>query len=306
VAGFYPAVPGVTEEVWQKAQAALARRRDRPGRVGKKVASLFGGLLWDARTRGRVQVAWQTRGSGGRKGKKRVLVAADSMEGRAPTVSFPAEVFEAAVLSLLREVRPADVVGKEPEGEAALLAAEAAAVERRMREVEEELTRAEDGGDEQAGASGGGRALARVLRALGDKHQALLRRLAAAKQKEANPLSAAWSEARTLLDVARDEEQRLRLRDLLRQLVEDVWVLVVTCPATPSHRLCAVQVNFASGTRRDYLIHYHAAGYRRPGGWWARSLATVAAPGDLDLRRPEDAQALEADLAKLDVARLDD
>jgi hypothetical protein len=40
---------------------------------------------------------------------------------------------------------------------------------------------------------------------------------------------------------------------------------------------------------------------RREGGWWARSLAEVAAPGDLDLRDPKQALALARDLEKIDL-----
>lgn len=283
---YYP--PVINEDVWRNAQAALASRKGRVGRVGDKVASLFTGLVHEARTGAKLLIAWQTRGSGtaGRQ-RARVLVSADSMEGRAPSVSFPYPVFEAAVLSLLREVRPADVIGEEPGGESVALARDLQSVEQRLRAVEAELT----------GDAGDVPTLARAAKALDQQRQDLGRRLAAARQKEANPRSVAWAETQTLLDVAVDEPNRLRLRGLLRAVIEDVRVLVVP---RRSHRLAAVQIDFTGGARRAYLIHYQAAGYRRKGGWQAKSAAWAAGGGpDLDLRDRGQAEGLAAVLATM-------
>src|SRR5262249_15030155 len=277
------------EQTWQRAQAALASRKKNHGRLGKKVASLFTGLVFDARTGSRMIVTHQTRGSGKWKKKTQVIVPADSMEGRCATVSFPYATFEAAILSWLREVKAADVIGKEPPSESATLAEELRAHERRQAEVEAELT---GDGEDVPG-------LVRVLRALEDKRQELVKRLAAAQQKESNPRDRAWAEAKTLLDLATDEPTRLRLRGLLSAMVEGVWVLIV--PRTP-WRLAAVQLYFTGDGHRDYLIVNKAAGRWRAGGWWARSLAAVAGPADLDLSDRDHAARLEKVLSGLDLS----
>jgi hypothetical protein len=200
-----------------------------------------------------------------------------------------AEIGQPRVLALLKEVNVADIIGEEPEGEASGSAAELATVELRVQRLEEQLV----DGDEKVGPLMG------VLRILESKRQDLMRRLSAAKQREANPQSAAWTEVKSLLDVAQDEAQRQRLRDVLRSIIKDVWVLVVP---RRSHRLAAAQVNFREGERRDYLIHYKAAGNGRKGGWSARSLAEKA-PGldDLDLGNRKDALDLEKALNKIDL-----
>lgn len=249
---YFPAA--VDETTWIQAQAALARRKDKPGPVGEKVATLFGGMLRDAATRDRLLIAWQTRGTKDKgRVKRRVLVTAASMEGAAPSVSFPYDLFERAVLMKLREVNPADVLGREPESESAAVAAELAAKEQRARQIEAELTG--DGDDVPA--------LVRVLRTIGDECSALRRRLAEIRQRESNPRGVAWAEAQTLLDVASDEAHRLRLRDLLRTIIEGVFVLVVP---RRSHRLCAVQIHFRGDGRRNFLVHYWSAGFCREGG----------------------------------------
>jgi hypothetical protein len=43
---------------------------------------------------------------------------------------------------------------------------------------------------------------------------------------------------------------------------------------------------------------------RHEGGWWVRSLASVAKPSRLDLRRREDAEALENVLKIYDVSKV--
>ncbi|MGD0039432.1 MAG: recombinase family protein, partial [Isosphaeraceae bacterium] len=129
LAHYFPAA--IDESTWLQAQAALARRKDKPGPIGEKVATLFGGLLKDAATGDHLRIAWHTGGTAKDRRKRRVLVNARSMEGACPGVSFPHEIFEQAVLSLLKEVNPADVLGKEPQSESAAVAADLAVKDQR-------------------------------------------------------------------------------------------------------------------------------------------------------------------------------
>ena len=106
------------------------------------MASLFTGLLHEAATNQPIRIAWQVKG--GDKGtppaRHRLLVTARSMEGTEPCISFPYDIFEEAILSLLREVNPADVIGKEPASESTTVAGELAAKEQRIRQIQAELT----------------------------------------------------------------------------------------------------------------------------------------------------------------------
>lgn len=291
IRGYYPRV--VSEDTWLQAQAALAsrieQRTGRPtgaGRVGKNVASIFGGLLWSAGTDQRVYISWQTQGSGDKRRRRRVLRSAGSMEGREETVSFPCDVFEEAILSMLKEVRPADVLGEEPKGESAVLAAERATLDARIRQIEAELT----------GTSGDVPALIRAAKALDEKRQDVLKRLAEARRRENNRPAEALGEAKTLMDVATDEAGRLRLRNLLRTVIEAVYVLTVP---RPSRRLCAVQIVFAGGGTRDYLIDYRPARRGSAGGWNVLSFADVAGP--LDFRKDRDVAKLVRVLERMEL-----
>ena len=288
LADYYPAV--VDESTWLRAQAALQRRKGKPGPMGEKVATLFGGLLHDAATGERLRIAMQTRGPKGKHVKRRVLVTAGSMEGQIPSVSFPHDVFELAVLSLLKEINPADVLAEKPESESVVLAAELAEKEIRARAVEEELA---SGADVPA--------LARALRKMTEECDALRKRLAVLRQEESNPRAVAWSEALSLVNAAKTESSRLRLRELLRTIVEEIRILVIP---RRSHRLAALQIYFRGGGRRDYLVHYWSAGYCREGGWSACSLPGEIHSDDLDLRRERDVKAATKMLGTIDMKRL--
>jgi hypothetical protein len=67
---------------------------------------------------------------------------------------------------------------------------------------------------------------------------------------------------------------------------------------------CAVQVYFAGGAHRDYVIVYQSAGFHRPGGWWALSRKRGPLRGELDLRDPAQARQLAEALAETDIEAL--
>jgi DNA invertase Pin-like site-specific DNA recombinase len=287
---YYPAV--IDEATWHQAQSALARRKRMPGPIGEKVASLFSGLLRDAATKDVLRIAWQRRVTRGKPPRKRrVLVTNRSTHGIIPSLCFPYDIFEDAILTLLKEVNPAEVLGKEPASESTAIAGELAVKEQRMRQIEAELT----------GDDGDVPALVRVLKSLSTECDTLRKKLAMIRRRESNPRSVAWAEALTLLDVAKVEAHRLRLRDLLRTIIDEIWILIVP---RKSHRLVAVQVYFAGDGRRDYLIWYQAAGHCRSGDWAAVSAREELIPDGLDLRQEQDATALAKLLTTSDLAEL--
>jgi DNA invertase Pin-like site-specific DNA recombinase len=296
IPGYYPAA--VTEEEWYAARAGAAQRRQKRGRTGRYV-NVFAGMLRNARDGGTYYCTTRApHGDGGT--RRRVLINTAATEGRARGYTFPFATFEAAVLSLLAEIDPHDILnGDDGPDETLLLAGELAGVEARIAELEAELLK----GDVAS--------LARALRQLEGQKEELAGRLATARQKAAHPLSEAWGEARTLLgtlDAAPDPyDVRVRLRAALRRIVDSIWMLVV---ARGHNRLCAMQVWFSDGARhRDYLIMHRPpkdnGKARVEGGWWARSLASVAAPDDLDLRDQRQAEELAEALEQIDLAAVE-
>jgi DNA invertase Pin-like site-specific DNA recombinase len=293
IENYYPAA--ITPNEWAAARGGADRRKQGNGRSTKHV-DVFAGLVEDALGGGAYYCATRTH-----RGKhSRVLINTESGEGRAPARSFPYPVFEEAVLSLLREVDPRDVLGKDgATDEVLVLAGELERVETSIALIVAEM-------DEH----GESPTLFRRLRAKEAAQRELAARKAEAQQRAANPLPAAWGEAQSLSGTLRDapdpDDARTRLRTVLRRVVSRILLLVVP---RKRDRLAAVQIYFAGGDRRrNYLIlHRPALAYRKvrtEGRWWARSLADVAAPGDLDLRDRGDARKLEDLLDRLDITEL--
>jgi hypothetical protein len=292
IQGYYPAA--VTEQEFFAARAGAGSRRQKPGRAGNRV-ELFSGLLRNARDGDSYYVA--TRTDGGK--HTRVLLNANAAEGRATCWSFPLATFEAAVLGLLAEIDPHEILnGDDGPDETLALAGQLASVEAKIGELEAELLK----GDVAA--------LARVLRQLEEQKRDLASRLAEAREAAAHPLSEAWGECRSLLDAldaAPDpKDARLRLRSALRRIVEEIRILVIP---RGRDRLAAVQFWFAGGERqRNYLILHRPpkanGAAREEGSWEARSLADMVRPGNFDLRNPEHAADLEKALLAADLEKV--
>jgi hypothetical protein len=133
-------------------------------------------------------------------------------------------------------------------------------------------------------------AIADVLRDREAEAEQFGRDLMAELAKTAVAAERAWAEVPSLVELVRQggDEVRLKLRAVLRRVVEAFWLLVVTCG---SWRLCVVQGHFHGGASRSWLIVYRPAVRCRAGTWQVRSFATAGIPA-LDLRRREDAGQL--------------
>jgi hypothetical protein len=223
------------------------------------------------------------------------------MDGRTRSITLPYPILERAVLSKLAELKPADVVGEEPERESVALTNELVAVENRLLAIQAELT----------GDSGDVPALARAAKTLDTKRQDLTRQIALARQKEANPRTAAWAEAKSLFDVAADEAIRVRLRGLLRTIISRIWVLIVPVRAD---RISVIHIDFTGGGHRRYQLFYRrppAQGKNRAGRLFVQSWAQgpdsgVNASGQPDLSNPEHAARVYSAFARFPQGELDD
>jgi DNA invertase Pin-like site-specific DNA recombinase len=294
IPNYYPAV--VTQREWDVCRGAARGRKTRTGR-GDQHINLFQGLLKDARSGAGYYS--NSRQNGARTSSHRVLVNFDGREG-GRLHSFPEQVFEEAVLGLLREVDPSAVTGRETGADEVLtLSAELARAEADLALIADDLNE-----------HGHSPAMFQMLRAKEAEKFGLATKLAEARQRAAHPRSESWGSAHGLIDAlsgAPDvRDARLRLRGALRQIIDRVFMLVVP---RGHDRFCAVQVYFTDDGTRSYLIFLRTAranGRRRhEARWRAWSLKDKLAPGDLDLRDREHARALERLLAEVDLARLE-
>jgi DNA invertase Pin-like site-specific DNA recombinase len=301
IACYYPAVVG--EDDWLRSRGAAAKRRDGRGRLGNDVVNPFAGLLRDALDGGTYFLATRvTRGGAGEHKRRHVLLNTGTAEGRADGRSFPFEVFERAVLSMLHELDPAEVLGREAPAEGPALADEIAG-------IDAELARAREFMD----ANGFSATIGGHVTTLEARRAVLAAQLEEVNARAAHPAEGAWRDAQDLIDVldtAPDQaDARLRLRGALRRTVDSIWLLVVPRGRA---RLCGAQVWFRAERGeptecRSYLVFYQAAASRakdRSPRWSVRSFADVLDPADLDLRRREDARDLETALLALDLTPL--
>jgi DNA invertase Pin-like site-specific DNA recombinase len=291
IPGYYPAV--VTEDEWLAARAATADRARLVGRGDGGRVNLFRRLVRCALD-GSSYVECLVN----RKGvKSHQLHNSHALEGRGKYHSFPAEVFEAAILSQLREVDPREVLGADSgPDDLAVKAGELTRLEGEIGQLEAELA---DGADIPS--------VVRVLKAKEARRAELAREVADLRHRAAHPLAESWGELRSLAEVlakAKDPaDARLRLRAAVRRVVESVWLLPTAAGAV---RPCVAQVYFAGGAVRSYLIAYRPAHgpTRRPATWQAWSLVDALPDCALDLRDPADVREMELALAELDLTKL--
>ena len=257
----------MSNDVWYAARAALGSRKEKRGRTGKRIY-LFTGLLKDARDHGSIHMV--------NKGQRSVgpaLVSAKASHGipGSKYVSFPLAVFEEAILSRLREIDPREILpGNEgAEDRVQTLTGQVLEIQGRIDRLKAAFL-----------AGGEVESVVDVLRKLEHDKKSIAGQLEQAKREEASPLSKAWGEACSLLDILQktkdEKETRIRLRAAVRRMVTEIWCLFLARDGSMSgrDRLAAVQVWFQGGSHRDYLILYQggAGGSESASGGFARSL----------------------------------
>lgn len=296
VKNYYPAA--VTEQAWYAANAARKLRDGRGGRPAKEPDHVnpFVGMLTDARTGKSLQIGGRTdRGR-----YYRVLLPAGYKRHGDACISFPFDAFEDAVLSLLAELDPRDVLPASGEkGNTVLeLAGELAAIESRVAAVQAQLV--EGDGDVAA--------LMNAVRTLEAKRKEKLDALAEARLAAANPLLEGWGDVRgvigTLKSAPDQREARTRLRSAVQRVVQKVTALLM--PKRGDVQLAAVQVRFQpEGESRSYLIYHHAARggkkmQTRPAYWNATSFKGIDGLNKLDICNPEHVADVEKILTAID------
>lgn len=289
IPNYYPAV--VTEEEWLAAQGGITQRRRAPGRVSTETVNLFAGLLRDAIDGGTYHAATRIK----LKGRGKFYRNTASGAGRAPTRSFSFDAFEKGVLSMLREIDPAEILGTDgAPNDVLVLTAQQTELEGQLAELEAELEK------------GHVATVAKVARKVEGRLREVAEQLADARQRAASPLGDAWGEAQSIisaLEKASDKrDARLRLKAALRRVLDSIWLIVFP---RGKERYAAVQVWFAGGERkREYVIYHRAAiGHakgREEAKWRAKSLSLETVAEDIeetDFRDPTQARRLAAVLA---------
>jgi DNA invertase Pin-like site-specific DNA recombinase len=278
VPGYYP--PVVSEATFYAVQEALTTRgRVGRGRRGKHV-NLFAGLLVDARGGGPMTYRHKST-------EPSTIIPYDARENRGTKyVSFPAAVFEDAILEQLAEVPAAELVG----GNGATT--RVAELGGRKAELEA-VIRAWEG---KMGDLSIIEVVASNLRKFKAELDDVNSNLAEANQEAASPTGEALGSVKTLAELLRNDnsdELRLKCRAALRRAIASVHCLFV---GSMHFRRAAVRIQFrGTDAHRDYLIDC----LRRIGNMKGVPSPRVTSANwtdqgdELDLRRPADAKIVE-------------
>jgi hypothetical protein len=286
----HPAV--VSEDEYQLAKAGLAERlgRDRKGRAvvarQSKHINCFKRLLRHGLDGEGLLL--HNKGGGGRNGVQLVLETHAGDSGRADHIlSFPYLTFEAAVLSALRGIKPEDVM---PKG-AGAAPGKVAVLKAKLTNVLGDVASLQD--DLKGGYS---KAVAAVLRAKEDEAGEVADRLQEELAKESRPVGRAVEELPGLIELVEKEGDaaRLRLRPVLRSIVDSVWVVIT---GRGKERWLSAQVWFTNGCLCRVIIRHrqpmsNGKGEPKDGRWDCRSTPHVWSDDGLnvpDLRTPEGA-----------------
>ncbi|MEO2089018.1 MAG: recombinase family protein, partial [Gemmataceae bacterium] len=225
---YFPRV--VSDDCFYATLEAIKKRHGFRGRRGKHV-NLLAGLLHDPFSRGKFGYSHQG---------KRAFVF--NFDGRiaahgAPLMTYPASVLERQVLSVLRELDPAVIVGDDSAGVAVL------AGEGRLREIDAQLA------DIEAQLMKGAKAAVfeRVADRLEAERVTVAGQLDQDRRKAAVPSAQSWAVLKAATDLT-DADTRMRLRSAIRDVVSGIW---------------CVFAGHKSGRYRGWLnIMLHGGGWR--------------------------------------------
>ncbi len=258
IKGYFPCI--VDEGLFYRVQAALDGRKKGGGPV-TGTPNLFNGILYNAVDGHRMVV----NGSNGRT----VLVSAGAVR-KVPGVPYRSigyDLFERAILSRLRELKPRDVLDRPGtvEDQVSTLSGRLTVVNQNIAKTTKKAAEADDP----------------------DIYLDLLADYAKQKKELTLQLEKATAEAACregdnlgecvsligLLDEAPEDERdtlRSRVRAALRRVVESIWIVIAP---GPSSRLTYIQVFFKGGRSREYLLYDLQGRKSRPAAWSVASWA---------------------------------
>jgi DNA invertase Pin-like site-specific DNA recombinase len=296
IANYFPQI--ITEDQFLLARAGHGERcnKDSLGRMNpshkhSKYVNVFKSMLKHARDKEGFLL--HNKGTGDK--PDLILINAKGNGGRSKSYTINYHPFEEHILRLMEEVDPREILPRQKEepNKADVLKAKLANIREDLTSVSEDL---------KAGYS---KTLGNRVRELETEEQRIETDLQKELQRTVKPIGKAWRDLPSLIDTIRNaedpDEARLRLRPVLRRIIEEAWMLIVP---RGSFRLVVVQFYFTGGKRRDFLIINQAAGCGRKGGWWSRSFSATTVPDDIDLRKPADVALIEQTLLDLDLSEI--
>lgn len=253
---YFPQV--VSETEWYAVRQAVKGRGVERGPRGVGIASLFTGLIRDARDG---QTMHLTYAGSSRKNNTRVLVSYGSRNGESGSVHlpFPYDAVEQAFLQAVQELKTTDFLSDGPdtrETEITALATKRDDLAQKIAAVQQHVLEREDI-----------EPLLLLLERLDKEKKAVDTALDRLKAANAHQQPTALKEAQSLIHLlasTKPEERpalRTKIKARVKQLVSEIWLLV--WDVTPAIRAAEIQISFHSGRVRGIILNWLRRGKHR-------------------------------------------
>jgi hypothetical protein len=254
---YFPVV--IPENEWYRVRQAVKERGRELGPKGVGIASLFTGLIFDARD-GKTMHLTYTGSS--RKANTRVLVSYGSRNGEPGSpqrMHFPYDIVEKYFLATVRELKASDIL----DGNADNHEQEIMALAGKLQDLDRKIAAVQKRALENEGID----TLLTLLEGLDKEKKATAARLERLKGEAAQRQPSALADTQGLIDLlakSEGEERKLlrtKIKARIRQLVESLWVLV--WDPTTAIRAAEVQVVFRGGKVRLLSLAWLRRGKHR-------------------------------------------
>jgi DNA invertase Pin-like site-specific DNA recombinase len=256
IPGYFPQI--ITEDEWYRVRQAVKERGKELGPKGVGIASLFTGLIRDARDGQTMHLIYS---GSSRKNNTRVVVSYGCRNGEPGSVHmpFPYDAIERAFLAMVRELKASDVLGdKVHEREEEMIA-----LKGKRQELDRKITAVQQRAREEKGIE----ALLSLLETLDKDRKAVNAQLERLQAEIAHQQPTALRDTQSLVELLSKtegeerKELRTKIKARIKQLVSEVWVLV--WDVTPGIRAAEVHVFFHTGRVRGILLAWSRRGRYR-------------------------------------------
>jgi DNA invertase Pin-like site-specific DNA recombinase len=253
---YFPQV--ISEEEWYRVRQAVRNRGKELGPKGVGIASLFTGLIHDARDGQKMHLVYA---GSSRKNNTRTVLSYGTRNGEPGSMRlpFPYDAVEKAFLRLVRELKVSDLSSDNLEKQEQ----EMATVAGKLKELEEKISAVQERAMKEKGID----ALFGLLERLDKERKETAAELERLKTAAGNQRPAVLEDAQSLIDLLEQVEGeelislRTKVKARIKQLISEVWMLV--WDATPTIRVAEADIFFNTGKVKGFVLVWFRKGKLR-------------------------------------------
>lgn len=242
IQNYFPAI--ISETVYYKARSAMGDRKIATGKIGVGVPNLFTGLLFNLPDKSAMTLV----DKGSSYGKS--LVPASAKIGKSKYVSFPYAGFESAMLRVLKELRPKDVMPvatSSNDDQVEKLQTEVAKLETQIKKLKAKLL---DDTDFESGLD--------LLKQLEGRKKLAASMLDKALSENTRSEGSDLKETQSIIDLLSTtddvNELRTRIKGKLRGLIEGIYIKVLDQKTSAMKRRALANIKLKNGVVKQVVL----------------------------------------------------